>query len=60
MLQFVQYFLSRVIVSRKPFYIVAVVGIFLTLPTILFAGRMEVDSNFDGKVCNRSGSILQV
>ena len=34
---------------KKSFWIFIVVGMCLAWSTFLFAGRMEVDSNFDGK-----------
>ena len=50
MLQFVRHFILGVSVHKKIFWMIVVVGWCLTWATLLFAGRMEVDSNFDGKV----------
>ena len=51
--------------SRNLTLIFAVVGWGLVWPALLFAGRMEVDSNFDGKVdqwhhVSASGGALKV
>ncbi len=49
MLQFSHCFLLGVTVRKKSFWILAVMGWCLAWSTLLFAGLMEVDSNFDGK-----------